>query len=55
VERSAGGSGARVRNILGERLFRRLDEDANIVRRERKVRIEFEQLVESPVISRRPV
>src|SRR5882672_2353130 len=44
MERSAGRSGARVRYILGERLFRRLDEDMDVVRREREVRIEFEQL-----------
>jgi hypothetical protein len=34
-----------VRDILGEGLFRRLDENLNIVRREREVRIEFEQLL----------
>jgi hypothetical protein len=43
--RSPGRGGARVRHILGERLFRRLDEDVDIVRCEREVRIEFEQLV----------
>jgi len=45
MDRSPGRSGARVRHILGERLFRRLDEDMNIVRREREVWIGFEQLV----------
>ena len=43
MESSPGRSGARVRHILGERLFRRLDEDVDIVRGEREVRIEFEQ------------
>ena len=42
VERSPGGSSARVRYILGEGPFRRFDEDMDIVRREREVRIEFE-------------
>ena len=37
--RSPGRSGARVRHIFGERLFRRLNQDAGIVRREREVRI----------------
>src|SRR6266850_3005768 len=42
---SPGRSGARVRNILGESLLRRLDEDMDIVSREREVRIELEQLL----------
>ena len=41
MERSPGRSGARVRHILGERLLRRLDEDMDVVRREREVRIKF--------------
>jgi hypothetical protein len=45
MDRSPGRSGACVRHILGERLLRRLDEDTDIVRREREVWIEFEQLV----------
>src|SRR6267154_5878377 len=45
MDRSPGRSGARVRHVLGERLFRRLDEDMDIVRREREVRIECEQLM----------
>ena len=48
MERSPGRSGARVRHILGEGLFRRLDEDMDIVRREREVRIECQQLVKEP-------
>src|SRR6266851_10450357 len=44
MERSPGRSRTRVRYILGERLFRRLDEDMDVVRREREVRVEFEQL-----------
>src|SRR5580765_1300470 len=43
--RSAGRSGTRMRDILGEGLFRRLNQNPNIVRREREVRIEFEQLL----------
>jgi hypothetical protein len=43
--RSPGRSGACVRHILGERLFRRLDEDVDIVLCEREVRIELEQVV----------
>ena len=42
--RSPRRSSARVRLILGERLFRRLDQDAGILRREREVRLDFEQL-----------
>src|SRR4029077_2143240 len=38
-------SSAGVRDILGEGFFRRLNEYLNIVRREREVRIEFEQLL----------
>jgi hypothetical protein len=37
-------NGARVRHILGERLLGRLDEDVNIVPREREVGIERDQL-----------
>jgi hypothetical protein len=37
-----------VPHILGERLFRRLDEDTGIVRPEREVRIEFEQSAKEP-------
>src|SRR6266478_674378 len=44
MEHSPGRRGVRVRHILGERLFRRLDEDTGLVRREREVRVEFEQL-----------
>src|SRR5882762_10384632 len=44
MEHSPGRRGVGVRHILGERLFRRLDEDTGLVRREREVRIEFEQL-----------
>src|SRR6476660_4916562 len=42
--RSPGRSGACVRLILGEGLFRRLDKDSGILRREREVRIDFQQL-----------
>src|SRR4029077_5527901 len=48
VEHSPGRSSARVGHILGEGLFRRLDEDMNVARREREVRIELEQLVKEP-------
>ena len=48
MERSAGRSGPPAPHILGERLFRRLDEDASIVRAEREIRIEFQQLVNEP-------
>jgi hypothetical protein len=48
MERSAGRSSAPVPHILGERFFRRLDEDMGILRREREVRIEFQQLVNEP-------
>src|ERR1700754_396793 len=41
---SPGRGGARVRPVLGEGLFRRLDQDACIVRRECEVRIDFQQL-----------
>ena len=42
---SSGRSGARVNYILGERLFRRVDEDTDVVRRELEVRIELEQVL----------
>src|SRR4029077_8353227 len=45
MNRSPGRSGARVRHILGKGLSRRIDENTNIVRCEREVRIEFEQLL----------
>src|SRR5258705_7882756 len=45
MDRAPSLSGARVRHVLGERLFRRRDEDMDIVRREREVRIEFEKLL----------
>jgi hypothetical protein len=48
MERSAGRSGARVRHILGERLFWRVNEHMDVARLEREVRIEFEQLVKEP-------
>src|SRR6478736_1377817 len=48
MERSTGGSCAPMPHILRERLLRRLDEDTGIVRPERKVRIEFQQLVNEP-------
>ena len=48
MERSAGRCGTSVPHIFGERLFRRLDEDTGIVRPEREVRIEFQQLVNEP-------
>src|SRR6267378_3931370 len=43
--RSPGRSGAPAPYIFGERLVRRLDQDAGIIGREREVRIDFEQLV----------
>src|ERR1700724_875950 len=42
---SPGRSGAPAPYILGERLVRRLNQDAGIIRREREVRIDFEQIV----------
>src|SRR6266852_6388852 len=42
--RSPGRSGAPAPYIFGERLVRRLDQDTGIIRREREVRIDFEQL-----------
>jgi hypothetical protein len=44
MEHSVGRGRARVYYILGERLVRRLDEDMDVVRCERKIRVEFEQL-----------
>src|SRR3981189_15370 len=42
--RSPGRGGAPASYIFGERLVRRLDQDAGIIRSEREVRIDFEQL-----------
>ena len=48
MERSAGRGGASVSHILGERFFRRLDENTGVVRPEVEVRIKFQQLVNEP-------
>ena len=45
MDRAPRLSGARVRHVLGERLFRRLDQDRDFVPCEREVRIEFEPLL----------
>src|SRR6185295_2588371 len=44
MKNTPGRSGARVRHILGECLFRGINENTSIVRREREVRIELKQL-----------